>query len=147
MDEGKVILDPLLTYEANSLELGATQQQITQACIEFYTTEEMHTARSLLWESADQAVIGELKERRNSVKGTEASKIAHDIIEAIRKLDAARVMPCFAVSAKHLSRIPRAAARELLPISVCERLGVLEEQTKQLQSLVQSLASSSSKVS
>ena len=114
-----------------------------QACVEFYTLDEMHTARTLLWKSANHDIIGEEMKRRNSVKGTEASKIVSDIVEAIKKLDNVRAMPSFGVSAKQLNRIPRAAARELLPISICERLGILEEQSKQMQKLVESLFSTS----
>lgn len=130
----QVILDPVLTYVTHSLG-NSSVYSIKQACRGFYTLEEVNVSKDILWKVGDNNVLPPFVRRRDSTKGNEIDKVIDDIVIGIQKLDAASSLPPFAVDPSALNRIPKASPAETFPISVCERLNLLEAKVSQLPDL------------
>jgi hypothetical protein len=111
---------------------NATRDQIRQACLSFYTADELLEAKNLLWDAANNDIIGRNTVRRNTVRGSETLKIFDDIFDALTSLNNLDATPKFAVGPEQLNRMPKASANEALPISICERINCLETQMRQL---------------
>ena len=135
----QVVIDPLLTYVANSL-LSCAPAMIVDACASFYTLNEVLRARDTLWKVGDPSILPTYVQRKNA-KETEFDKTISDIVKAMTLLDAAAKMPPFALCADTLARIPKAKPREMLPLSVCERLGEVEEKIAALEASLSSARS------
>ncbi|ELT95073.1 hypothetical protein CAPTEDRAFT_210950 [Capitella teleta] len=126
-----VYINSTLTYMISNLE-NATREQIRQACLSFYTADELLEAKNLLWDAANNDIIGRNTVRRNTVRGSETLKIFDDIFDALTSLNNLDATPKFAVGPEQLNRMPKASANEALPISICERINCLETQMRQL---------------
>ena len=134
----KIVIDPLLTYVASSLRTTAPGI-IAHACRSYYSISEVLQARDVLWSVGDTGIMPEYVRRRDA-KEKEFDKTIDDIMKAMCSLDAAGKMPEFGVCAKTLSRIPKALPGEMYPLSVCERIGQLEEQLMSLCGLDKKVA-------
>ena len=130
----QVILDPILTYVANSVS-NSPIDSIRVACREFYTLTEVNAAKELLWSVGDPGVLPPLIKRRDSAKANEMEKVIEDIVLAIQKLDTAEKLPLFAASHNMLGRIPKASPAEMCPLNVCERLNKVEATLAQVSDL------------
>lgn len=135
-----IFLDPVLTYVSNGINT-ATVDQLKNACLSFYTLDELFTARDTLWQAAGETVLGRLIQRRDSVVGQASFKTIEDIISGVTKLMTAEKLPVFAVDAARLRRIPKAAPEETLPVSLCERMNNAESKIDQLTSLFERVTS------
>ena len=131
----KSIVSPLLTYVASST-LHSTAQDMKAACKSFYTLKEVVDAKDLLWEVGDADILGQNIKRQDSHKGNKLDKVLDDVVVGINKLSVANKLPVFTVDIHGLSRIPKAAPHEALPISICERMNALEEKMSALMNLV-----------
>lgn len=129
-----VYFDPVLTYAVSGLD-SATVAQVKHSCASFYTADELTQAKTMLWDAAEESVIGGIVNRRESRQRSETDKIVEDIVTALNKLMSAKSLPNFAVGPDKLHRIPRAKPQETLDISVCERLNSLEERLQEMQML------------
>ena len=123
----RVVLDPALTYIASALNTS-TSQAVKAVCKEFYCLEEILRAKDVLWEAADNAIIGKMKNRRDSSRGDQMEKSVEDLISSITKLISVDSLPKFAVGPNELARIPKIAPHETLSINMCQRLRQLEEE-------------------
>ena len=128
----KVILNPVLTFVADALH-SSTDESVKTVCRQFYSFEELNSAKELLWATdKESSILGRIIQRRGSMTKGEIqdkkSKVTADIVDAIPKLEEADALPMFAVTASDLPRIPRVKPHEVLPISAFERLANLEEQ-------------------
>ncbi|ELT92058.1 hypothetical protein CAPTEDRAFT_212951, partial [Capitella teleta] len=94
--------------------------------------DELLEAKNLLWDAANNDIIGRNTVRRNTVRGSETLKIVDDIFDALTSLNNLDATPKFAVGPEQLNRMPKASANEALPISICERINCLETQMRQL---------------
>ena len=81
-------------------------------------------------------MIGSIKHRREGDTRSRNDANCKDIIEAMRKLDKAVVMPIFAVPSHQLHAIPRSHPEELHSMSVVERLYQMESKISQCQELI-----------
>ena len=120
-----VVINPTLCYMAASLD-NSPADHICKCCHDFYTLEELNTAKNVLWEVGDKSIMPAFKKRRDSSNRSEASAVLSDMITVLQKLDAAQKMPKFAVDISGLNRIPKAIPSETNSISMCERLARLE---------------------
>ena len=64
MPSVEVTLSPVLTYVIYSLD-SSPVDLIKAACREFYTLEELQSAKETLWEIGDNSVLPPLKRRRD----------------------------------------------------------------------------------
>ena len=106
---------------------------IQAACREFYTLEELQSAKETLWEIGDSSVLPPLKRRRDSPSRSEVDAVIADITEGLQKLDAANKIPNVAVDANGLHRMPRVRPAELCSVSLSEKVAKLEERLNDTQ--------------
>ncbi len=121
-----VVLNAVLTYISNGLD-NSPVEYISRCVHDFYTLEELTDAKDILWYVGDKDVIPKFTRRRDTSNRSVIDATISDIIEAIQALDAADIMPHFAVDRICLQRLPRVSPAEISSISVCERLAKLEQ--------------------
>ena len=127
-----VVLSPVLTFVADALH-SSTDEEGKIVCRQFYSLEELNSAKELLWAADKDNILGRMIQRRGSTaaKGDNLDKkckVIADIVDAIPKLDEADALPLFTATASDLPRIPKVKPHEVLPISAYERIAALEEQ-------------------
>ena len=140
-----VYLDPVLTYLDGNKDT-ATTMQIREICTQFYTLEELRRSKDLLWAIGGEGLLGHCTRRRDSTATNAKTRIMEDIQNAMETLHQSEVTPIFAVGVETLNRLPRLAARESLPVSICERLNSTEERIEQLESLFSRVTAIETKV-
>lgn len=140
-----VYLDPVLSYLDGNKDT-ATTLQIREICTQFYNMEELKCAKDLLWQIGGEDLLGHYTRRRESAAVNAKVKTMEDIQNALETLHKSGATPAFAVGAETLNRLPRVAARESLPVSICERLNMNEERIEQLESLFSRVAAIEAKV-
>ena len=131
-----VILDGLLAYCVFGLSCG-TVANVEKAVLGYFSCARIKSARDVLWDHADTKIIVEKLRRHDSKRRPVKDQHVTDIIEALRKLDAAKKMPSVAILASDLARIPRSAPEEQNLISMCDRMNELEDKVASLTSSVE----------
>ena len=87
----------------------------------------------MLWDNADNTIIGEKPARRDSSLRTVKEAHISDILSALRKLDSENKLPCVAVTGKDLRLLPRSHPEEINTISLADRVNCMEAKITQLQ--------------
>ena len=124
-DMAKVIINPVLTYIAHSID-NSPPEYIKKCCHDFYSSEELFQAKDILWKYGDKSVLPQYFRRRDTAGRSGIDATLSDIIQGVQNLDEAGELPRFAVDAVGLHRIPKATPSETSSVSICERLAKLE---------------------
>ena len=130
-----VLFDPLLSYVAFSIN-NSSDEYITKAVYDFFTAAEILTARNTLWDGVKAECMPKLKKRHEVYAKKGSLLTIEDIIATVRALDAAEEMPCIAVSAERIHRLPMSAPSETSSISICNRLAQLEAKMTAAEDLI-----------
>ena len=131
MASESVTFNAMLTYVAFSRETSANEL-IAKACKQFYSIEELQEAKEALWKVGDKDIMPAYVKRRDSTVRSEVDAIIDDILNAMQKLDEADRMPSLAVTPAGMHRMPRVPPAETCSISICERVGTLEQTVRML---------------
>ncbi|ELU15695.1 hypothetical protein CAPTEDRAFT_201113 [Capitella teleta] len=141
-DPPMIILSNVLAYAAYGVATS-TSDHTKEACVDFFSSEEIIDARDLLWGKCENGVLPKMIKRQNTTTKKGLLLTTSDIIEAIQKLGDSGSMPIFAVEFSSLGRLPLAKPSGKCPISLCERMAKLEARAR--TSSVWSLESAASK--
>lgn len=131
-----VISDPVLAYAAFGLQ-SSTTDHVKQVILDFFRTDELITARDILWESvADKDSLPKYTKRQyiNTPKG--ALLTIGDLLDAINVLKIGDCMPRFTVDFDKLHRVPLSKPCETSSISLCDRLSRLEARLEASENLI-----------
>ena len=98
---------------------------VVNSCVQFYAAEELKRANGILWDVADNHIIGDYTNRRDGSTRSlvEVLHVASDIVGAIQKL----------VDPIGIHRIPKAIPSVTNTLSMCERLNTLESKMKMME--------------
>lgn len=122
-----VVLNSVLAYVVNSVSNSAIMD-IKKCCLDFYDGEELVQAKNLLWQIGDQSILKPKINRRS------CEKVMDDILDGITGLEAANKLPRIAVDPLGLNRIPKIKPAEILSVSICERVTLLEHKLQRTES-------------
>ena len=117
------ILNGLLYYVGTVIH-NSTRDKIVRIIVSFYNSNDIISAKRLLWSSSDKSVIGDYVGRNNSPNRSQSEANTIDIIEAMVKLDQKSVMPKFAAS--FTDKVPLRFPEELNLLCISERLNKVE---------------------
>ena len=109
-----MILNELLTY-ATSYRSNNAIENIKKLMLDFYTSDEILTAKKLLWDVYGN-FLENFTDRRTTDNRTAEDANLNDILIALINLDAKNVTTEFV--AKDLHRVPKRAPEELNPFSL-----------------------------
>jgi hypothetical protein len=132
-DPPLTILNNVLAYAAYGVTTS-TSDHTKEACVDFFSSEEIIDARDLLWSKCENRALPKMIKRQNTTIKKGLLLTTSDIIEAIQKLDDRGSMPIFAVEFSSLGRLPLAKPSEKCPISLCERMAKLEARVGECES-------------
>lgn len=135
----KVIIEPVLSYIWFSMQ-SCTVDNIKIATVGHFCLDAVNAAKNVLWEHADNSVIGEQLRRRATPTRSEKEAHVIDILDAFGKLDKANKVPLLAIDAFSLGVIPKHKPDEFTSIAVVDRLDKLEGIVKILQETTDKLA-------
>lgn len=145
-----IILNNVLAYAAYGVATS-TSDHTKEACVDFFSSEEIIDARDLLWGKCENGILPKMIKRQNTTTKKGLLLTTSDIIEAIQKLGDSGSMPIFAVEFSSLGRLPLAKPSEKCPISLCERMAKLEARVGECESAMTetncAIASMQSKIS
>ena len=120
-ESAPIILDPVLAYGAHGL-MSSSYDHVKQVMLDFYTPDELTTARDLLWEHANTEAMPKMTKRQNVNTSKGSSNTIADLLDAINALKNAKCLPKFDVDFTKLHRMPMSKPSETSNISICERL-------------------------
>lgn len=133
-----VIVDHVLAYAAYSID-NSPHDLVIEACVEFFSVEEICTARDVLWRECAQH-LPKMSRRKHITTKPGLTATMKDVVEAIDKLNNDGVInPRYAVHFTNLGRIPRSKPSEKCSISMCDRLARLESREDQRDEMIRSM--------
>ncbi|ELU09859.1 hypothetical protein CAPTEDRAFT_205644 [Capitella teleta] len=106
-DPPMIILNNVLAYAAYGVATS-TSDHTKEACVDFFSSEEIIDARDLLWGKCENGILPKMIKRQNTTTKKGLLLTTSDIIEAIQKLGDSGSMPIFAVEFSSLGRLPLA---------------------------------------
>ena len=134
----QTILNPLLCYLTYGLNSG-TPSHVKSAVFGAFTSQEITSAKNILFNQRDTDIIGEnIKRQSTNTRSKEEANI-HDIVQAIIQLDNSQKLPTMAIAASDMHNIPRMHPEEMTMISALERIRTLEDTVNNLRYMVDKL--------
>ena len=104
----------------------STIENLRNVVVRFYSSDEITTAKSLLWMCVSEDVIGKLEKRKSTTARTALEADVQDILMAFQKLDAqAKILPPF--SAVDLERVPRYSPGDIGDSVLRDKLVMIEQ--------------------
>lgn len=130
-----IVQNPVLSYVAQSL-MTSSPEYVKKVVLDFYTPEEIITARDDLKANVDSDIVSGLIKRRNVTSDKGSALTVSDIIDAMKSLDDADCMPNFVLPFKQIHRLPLAAPCETSSVSIVDRLSKLEARVALTESML-----------
>ena len=115
-------------YQRNSIDV------IKKNVSQFYTLDEIITAKTLLWQLFADMLLPE-RRRVTSDKRSACDASLADIVAALGELDIKGNFPVDTFVARNLDRLPKFAPEETNVIAVMDRLRAIELQLNEVQDL------------
>lgn len=135
----KYIFNHVLGYIV-SVRNCSRKNDIVHLVASFFSAPVIDGAKKELWDNCPVDVVGAFTRRKTTDERSSREANVEDMIDALRKLEDAAVMPEFAVPAEKLDLIPKVKPGELLDYSIAERLSRLEAKFSGLSDTVISLS-------
>ncbi len=126
-----ILCDPVISYIWFSMN-GGTRNNIKRAVLGHFTPNTIYSVRNALWDTCDTAVIGKVIHRNESASRSAVEITVDDILDALSKLDTARMVPNIMMKAVDLYLIPKSHPEELSTISLVDRLNVFETKMSEI---------------
>ncbi|ELT94284.1 hypothetical protein CAPTEDRAFT_187692 [Capitella teleta] len=134
MTAPKPVMDPVLSYISFSL-MSSSAEYVKKVIFDYFTCDEIVTARDVLWGCGDPSVMPKLIKQQNVRNDKGLALTITDIVDAIVTLDEAEKKPFFAVSYDLLHRIPLATC-ETSSIALIERMSRLEARVSMTETML-----------
>jgi hypothetical protein len=116
--------------------MSSSAEYVKKVIFDFFTCDEIVTARDVLWGCGDPSVMPKLIKRQNVRNDKGLALTITDIVDAIVTLDEAEKKPFFAVSYDLLHRIPLAKPCETSSIALIERMSRLEARVSMTETML-----------
>lgn len=127
------IYNELLFYVFNHAET-CTNDDISRAVLDFYSTEDLLDAKNMLWETVGKDHLGVNSARRDSELRSASMALIRDILTAVEKMDEMGIkVRCAALDFK---KIPKMSPNELHLPTMVKRVIMNEHKVKELESIL-----------
>ena len=110
---------PLLCYIIYGLN-SCTPSNVKSAVLGAFTSQEITSAKNILFNQSDTDIIGENIKRQSTNTRIKEEANIHDIVQAIIQLDNSQKLPTMAIAAFDMHKIPRMHPEEM-NIDICIR--------------------------
>ena len=123
--EHQIIVNELLCYAFTYID-SAAPEMVIKSNEQFYTGDEIHGAKELLWQEYGKILKTTISRRRGSVRTAAAAEADDIVLSGVMVIMNALVELPIKFCALNLRRVPRFSPEELNLQSIVNRLSVFE---------------------
>lgn len=139
------VVNSILTYVL-MCSLKATRDNLVKVLQTSYCVKELDCAKAVLWRHGDATTLGRIQKRVDTQRRPRKDAVCSDIVDGMRKLDQAKMMPYFVCDAVGMARLPRSSPEDLNIVTMDERMRDLERSLHQLRTTSELHCSSNSNI-